>query len=220
MSDETQTVKTGLSSAQVYLLSVICLLIGITMGYLFRGSNAPKSAATSGSNAAGPLTGKMTQPSADDMKRMADKQVAPLLEKLKSDPKNTELLSQVAHYYMVANQFNDAAAYYEKVVPLKPTAENLTNLANAYYYAGSGEKAIDALKRALVVDPKYPDALYNLGMLEWQLNGDTKGAIASWEKLVKTNPNHPQVEEVKKMITRAKEHSKVAPGTKTDKPAM
>jgi cytochrome c-type biogenesis protein CcmH/NrfG len=57
-------------------------------------------------------------------------------------------------------------------------------------------------------------------MLKWQVRGDVKGAIASWEKLVKTNPNHPQVEQVKKMIARAKEHEKMPAGTKTDKPAM
>jgi cytochrome c-type biogenesis protein CcmH/NrfG len=76
------------------------------------------------------------------------------------------------------------------------------------------------LNRALQLDPKFASALFNLGMLKWQVQGDVKGAIASWEKLVKTNPNHPQVEQVKKMIARAKEHEKIPAGTKTDKPAM
>jgi len=216
MSDETQTVKKGLSSAQVYIMAVVCLLIGITTGYLVRGPNAPSTT----TNTAGALPANPAKPSDSDMKRMADKQVEPLLAKLKDDPKNVELLNQIAHFYMMAKQFNDAATYYGKIVPLKPSAENLTNLANAEYYAGEGDKAMETLKRALVVDPKYPDALYNMGMLKWQLKGDTEGAIACWEKLVKTNPDHPQVEQVKKMIARAKEHAKVAPGTKTDKPAM
>ena len=216
MSDETQTVKKSLSSVQVYTLSVVCLLIGITTGYLVRGSKAPATA----ENPASAIAPTQMKFSDADMKRMADKQVAPLLEKLKDDPKNVELLNKVAHYYMMAKQFKDAATYYGKVVPLKPSAENLTNLANAHYYAGSGAEAMDALRRALTVDPNYPDALYNMGMLKWQLKGDTEGAIAAWEKLVKANPNHPGIEQVKKMIARAKEHAKVAPVKDPEKPAM
>ena len=45
MSDDIQTVKTGWSSVQVYTLSAICLLVGVTMGYLFRGSTAPQAPA-------------------------------------------------------------------------------------------------------------------------------------------------------------------------------
>ena len=237
MSDENQTVqptvKTGWSSVQVYTLSAICLLIGVTMGYLFRGSNAPRTPASaasaavqeqmpSGNPAAGVPPGT-TQPTDDDMKRMADKQVAPLLDQLKSNPKDADTLAKVAHFYLVAKQFGDAATYYEQANAAKPNPETLTQLSIAYYYSGTPDapaKTIDALNRALKIDPNYANALFDLGMVKWQDQGDTKGAIALWEKLVKTNPNHPRRAEVEKMIAKAKEHEKIPPGTKTDKPAM
>ena len=222
MSNDTSTLK-GWRSVQVYALSAICLIIGITMGYLVRGSTSGRApsagpAATGGNPAAGIPVGS-SQPNVDDMKRMAEKQVAPLKEQLKSNPNDPELLAKIGHYYMVASQFKDAVPYYQKTVEIKPTAENWTNLGNAYYYAESPDKAIDALNQAIKLDPKSPDALYNLGVLKWQVQGDTKGAIQCWETLIKTNPNHPQLAQVKQMIAKAKEHANMPPGAKTDKPA-
>lgn len=225
MSDDIQTVKTGWSSVQVYTLSAICLLVGVTMGYLYRGSTAPtapsaSTTATVQTQTPGGGIDTSAPQSPEAMKRMADKQVAPLLEQLKSNPNDAETLAKVAHYYIVAGQFHDAVTYYEKSVAIKPTAETLTQLAGAYYYSGSTDKTVDALNRALQTDPKYPNALYDYGMLKWQVQGDAKGAIDYWQRLLKTNPNYPRRDEVEKLIARAKQHATMTPGTKTDKPAM
>jgi cytochrome c-type biogenesis protein CcmH/NrfG len=224
MSNDTPTLKSW-RSVQVYTLSAICLLIGVTMGYLVRGSTAGKTpstppAATGGGNPAAGIPLGSSAPNENDMKRMAEKQVAPLLAQLQNNPNDPELTAKIAHYYMVANQYNDAVVYYEKTVAVKPTPEYLTALANAYYFAGKPDKAMENLNRALKEDPNFADALFNVGVIKWQVQGDTQGAIASWEKLIKTNPKHPQLDEVRKMIAKAKQHEKVAPGTKTDKPAM
>jgi cytochrome c-type biogenesis protein CcmH/NrfG len=223
MTDDIQTAKTGWSSVQVYVLSAICLLIGITTGYLFRGStsqasSAPAPAAVQGQAPNSGLGNE--QPTPEAMKRMADKQVAPLLEQLKSDPNDPAILAKVAHYYVAAGQFNDAATYYEKAAAVKPSAQVLTDLSNAYYYGGSADKAMETLNRALKLDPNFADALYNLGMLKWRIQGDAKGAIACWEKVLHTKLDAPHRAQVEKMIARAKEHAKMSPGTKTDKPAM
>lgn len=227
MSDDIQSVKTGWSSVQVYTLSAICLLVGVTMGYLVRGSTAPKELSPAavqtqmpaGNPAAGIAPGT-TPPTPDDMKRMADKQVAPLLEQLKQNPNDIDTLTKVGHFYLVASQYGDAVPYYEKVTAARPTADAWTQLSIAYHYSGSDDKAIDALNRAVKLDPKYANALFDLGMLKWQVQGDTKGAIECWEELLKTNPNHPRRAEVEKMIAKAKEHANMPAGTKTDKPAM
>ena len=124
MSDNNQTVKTSWSSVQVYTLSAICLLIGVTMGYLFRGSTAPQAPSASTPAAvqtqtAGGIDASAPQ-SPEAMKRMAEKQVTPLLEQLKSNPNDADTLAQVAHYYIAAGQFTDAVTYYEKAVAIKP----------------------------------------------------------------------------------------------------
>jgi cytochrome c-type biogenesis protein CcmH/NrfG len=152
---------------------------------------------------------------------MADKQVAPLLDELKQNPNDTDTMIKVGGYYYAARQFADAAAYYEKAAAIKPTADVLTKLSNAQFYTGAGDKAIETLNQALKLDPKFANALYDLGMLKWQVQGDTKGAVASWEQLLKvTKPDNPIHATVEKMIAKVKEHEKMSAGKKTDKPAM
>lgn len=228
-TESNQIAKTGWSSVQVYTLSLVCLIVGVTVGYLFRGSTSPKAADASISSTAQPGTGGAgaLPPSAspdsvtpDALKRMTDKQVAPLLEQLKQNPNDVETLTKVAAYYFAGRQFEDSAKYYEMAANAKPSAEALTKLANAQYYGGSGDKAIETLNKALQLDPKFANALYNLGVIKWELKGDTKGAIASWETLLKTNPKHPGRAQVEKMIARAKEHDKLPAGKKGDKTPM
>jgi cytochrome c-type biogenesis protein CcmH/NrfG len=48
-------------------------------------------------------------PSLEEMKRMADKQVQPLQEKLKTDANNSDLLNQVGTVYRTTHQFDTAA---------------------------------------------------------------------------------------------------------------
>jgi cytochrome c-type biogenesis protein CcmH/NrfG len=235
MNDENKPVKTGWTSVQVYALSVLCLLVGLTVGYLFRGSAAPQSSSASapvvaqpqmgtadpmGGVQAGGLPPGVAQPGPEQLKTMADKKVASLLEELTKNPKDTDTMIKIGTFYLVARQLDDSTKYFQKAVDVKPTPDSLTKLANSQFYGGAGNKAIESLNRALQIDPKNANALYNLGMLKWQVQGDVQGAVACWEKLVKTNPKHPQIEQVKEMIARAKEHAKIPAGTKTDKPAM
>ncbi len=225
MSNDNQNVKTGWSSVQVYTLSAICLLMGVTIGYLFRGSTARKASAPAAVQAQMPagangMSGASAPPTPEAMKRMAEKQVAPLLDQLNKNPNDTDTLIKVGGYYSAAQQFDNAITYYQKAVNIKPTADVLTKLSIAQFYGGAGEKAIASLNQALQINPKYANALYDLGMMKWQVKGDMKGAIECWEKLLKVTPaNNPNRAAVEKMIARAKEHEKLS-GGKTDKPAM
>src|SRR5208283_2622484 len=97
MANETDAQPTAGSTwqaTQVYVMAVVCLLVGLVIGYLFRGSASPAPAAPvaqainpaqTGAAAAG-LGGHV--PSLEEMRQMADKTAAPLLEQLKSDPAN------------------------------------------------------------------------------------------------------------------------------------
>src|ERR1022692_371397 len=83
-------------TTQVYAMACICLVIGLALGYLFRGSasrSVPTFRATQTTALAGtPADAHPQMPSLEDMKRMADKKAEPLLAKLKSDPNNSNAL--------------------------------------------------------------------------------------------------------------------------------
>jgi hypothetical protein len=50
--------------------------------------------------------------------------------------------------------------------------------------------------------------MFDYGYILIQGKNDSKGAIDSWEKLVKTNPNFDQLDRVKQLIEAVKERSK------------
>jgi cytochrome c-type biogenesis protein CcmH/NrfG len=177
---------------QVYGMAVICLLVGLAIGYLFRGSQSAVSPAAGGNpvqQAAAPSGTGGGMPSLEDMKRMADAKAAPLLERLKTDPANSDLLIQVGNLYKATHQFKDAASYYDRA--LKVTPENVpirTELASCRYYTGDVDGAIEQLQQALHYDPKDANSLFNLGMIKWQAKQDSNGALAAWHELLKSNP--------------------------------
>jgi len=128
-------------------------------------------------------------PSLDEMKQMADSKAAPLLAKLKSDPNNTVLLDQVGAIYHSTHQFKQAASYYDKAVQVDPKNISLRiKLAISLYRSGDVDGAIAQLNRALSIDPKDANALFDLGMIKLQGKQDSKGALAAWQQLLKTNP--------------------------------
>ncbi len=179
---------------QVYAMAVISLVVGLAIGYLFRGLQSPPvlapppadSQASAQPNPHG-MGGKM--PSLEEMKQMADKKAAPLLEKLKSDPNNSDLLNQVGTIYERTHQFKEAADYYQKALQGDPKNVAIrTALASCLYYNGDVDGAISQLQQSLKYDPKDANSLFNLGMMKWQGKQDSKGAVAAWQQLLKSNP--------------------------------
>jgi cytochrome c-type biogenesis protein CcmH/NrfG len=178
-------------STQVYVMAAVCLVVGLAIGYLFRGSQSPAAmpaaANAQSSGAPGGMGGQM--PSLDQMKHMADKKAAPLLEKLKSDPTNVDLLKQVGNIYQSTHQFKDAAGYYDEALKVDPKNIPIrTQLASSLYYGGDVDGAISQLQTALQYDPKDANSLFNLGMIKWQGKQDGKGALVAWRELLKSNP--------------------------------
>jgi cytochrome c-type biogenesis protein CcmH/NrfG len=191
-------------SWQVYVMAAICLVVGVLAGYLVGGSAPAKAIPQAQSKA---TTGDAPQPmpSLDDMKRMADKQVEPLLAKLQTDPKNADLLNQVANVYRMTHQFKTAASYYQKSLEANPKNVGArTDLASCLYYQGDADGAIAQLEQSLTYDPKHAGTLFNLGMIQWKGKGDASGAIASWQKLLKLNPGYENKGAVEKLIASAR----------------
>ncbi len=195
MANETTTQPTAGSAwqaKQVYAMAVISLVVGLAIGYLFRGSQSPAAPAQPAANAqpaapAGAMGGHT--PSLEEMKQMADKKAAPLLEKLRGDPNNGDLLIQVGNIYKSTHQFKDAVGYYDKALQVDPKNVPIrTEMASCLYYDGDVDGAISQLQQALRYDPKDANSLFNLGMIKWQGEQDSKGAVAAWQQLLKSNP--------------------------------
>lgn len=212
----------GWTPTQGYVLAAVCLLIGIAGGYLTRGSSgqipmAPAPNAQPSTNAAaGP-----SQMTPQELQQALAQQLPPLQERLKSDPNNAELLADVGNMYFDARQYNQAAPYYTRVLKLQPgnTAVR-TDLGIAYWFLGDADRAIAEFQTALKTAPTQANTLFNLGVVQWQGKMDAEAALASWQKLLDTNPTFAGRDKVAQMMAQARQHLGVQPGTKTDKPAV
>ena len=209
---------TNWTSVQAYTLAVICLLLGIAGGWLIRGSQSPPMAAGADAASIGappPMdTGAGAQPATEQLKKIADAQAAPLLEKLKSSPNDAALLANVGNIYYDAQQYPAAIGYYQQSLKSQPADASVrTDMGTAYWYTGDADTALAELGKALQYEPNKANALFNLGIVKWQGKMDVEGAVAAWQKLLKTNPNYEGKEKVEQLIAQAKKHADVKPGT-------
>lgn len=216
------------TGTQAYVLAVICLLAGVAIGYLVRGSAsadvaaaapAQPTAAPAGMSGMPPgMGGMQQQPTPEQMKQMADTQAAPLIAQLKDNPNDWQAYYKIGNMYYDAQVYPEAVKYYEQSLKINPKATDVrTDMATAYHFMGDSDRAIREYDEVLKVDGKHANALFNEGMVKWQDKMDMKGAIASWKRLLETNPEYPKKAEVQNLISKAEEHLTMKPGTKTDK---
>jgi len=216
MPDTKNPSSQNWTSVQAYTLAVICLLVGVGGGWLFRGSQSPAVAAAGNSATDAPpvAMGAGAQPTPDQLRRMADVQAAPVLEKLKNDPDNADLLATVGNFYYDAQQYQPAIDYYQHALKSRRAdAAIRTDMATAYWYLGNADTAIEEFNKALTYEPQKPNTLFNLGIVKWQGKMDIDGALAAWQKLLDTNPNYEARDKVEQLMAQAKKHAGVKPGT-------
>jgi cytochrome c-type biogenesis protein CcmH/NrfG len=221
MAEQKSSTGGNWTGTQAYLLGLICLLVGVAAGYLVRGSAvSAHDAVPAQAQAATAMSGVQQQPTAEQLKHMADIQAAPLLDALKKDPNNAETLYKLGNIYYDTQQFPDAVKYYEQSLKINPNATDVrTDMATAYHFMGQADRAISEYDAVLKIDNKHANALFNEGMVKWQDKMDMNGAISAWKQLLKTNPDYPNKEKVENLIAKAEKHLSMKPGTKTDKPA-
>ena len=220
MTDRNRTPTERWTRERAFALAVVCLLAGIAGGWFIRASLAPSvtgSAKAAGLSAlAGNGAGLASQtPTPARLKEMADAQAAPLLDQLKSDPNNPELLTRIGNLYYDAQQYPVAVDYYGRALKAKPAdAAVRTDMGTAYWYMGNADMAIAEFNKALAYTPNNPNTLFNLGLVKWKGKMDSAGAIADWEKLLATSPNYEERDKVEQMMAEIKKQPAVTPEMK------
>jgi len=194
----------GWTGTQAYILAAFCLLLGVGLGYLFRGSASPASAQASTAQSS-----NFTQPSPDaQMQAGLAQAAAPLLAALNKDPNDYDSLVKLGNIYYDGKQYPSAITYYERALAIHPESPDVrTDMGTAYWYAGDADRAITAMQTSLKYRPGHPQTLFNLGWVRWQGKSDPKGAVEAWQELLKANPDYPQKDQIEQYIAKAKEHS-------------
>ena len=213
---------TAFTSVQAYTLAVITLVIGIAVGYFARGSaptttaavpenaqaamGSPQQGVGGGKMGPGQLPGSTPQQQGASPEMLA-KAAEPLLTQLKDNPNTANVMVQLGNLYYDGQSFPQAIEYYEKALKVQPNNPDVrTDLGTAYWYSGDPDKALANFEKSLAIRPNHPGTLFNVGIVEWQGKKDPKAAVVAWEKLLQTNPDYPQKDQVQMLIERAKMH--------------
>lgn len=212
------------TNVQAYTMAVITLVIGIAVGYFARGS-APGTAAATGpsqqaiapsamgdSAAMGPgqLPGSAPAQQAASPEMLA-KAAEPLMAKLQSNPNDVGTIIQLGNIYYDGQSYPDAIKYYQQALKINPNnADVETDMGTSYWYTGDADQALACFQKSLKLRPNHPGTLFNEGIVLWQGKKDPKAAVAVWEKLLQTNPNYEQKDQVQTLIERAKMHGEGA----------
>jgi tetratricopeptide (TPR) repeat protein len=134
--------------------------------------------------------------------------VGPLLEAVNRSPADYDALVKLGDLYYDGQQFPSAIPYYERALAIHPENPDVrTDLGTAYWYTGNADRALSEMETSLKYKPGHPQTLFNMGWVKWQGKADAKGAIEAWQKLLKTNPDYPQKQQVEQNIAKAKEHA-------------
>ena len=210
---KTTTVSVNWTTTQAFAVALISLLLGLAGGWFIRKSIVPAPAATTMTSPAAPavnpppasLNPLASMPTSDQLKKMADTQAAPLLESLKSDPSDPDLLTRIGNIYYDVKQYPEAIDYYQRSLKLQPAnADVRTDMATAYWYSGNADTALAEFNKVLTYQPNKANTLFNIGIVKWQSKKDAAGAIAVWQKLLDTNPNYEARDKVQQLIEQAK----------------
>src|SRR6266853_1113982 len=132
--------------------------------------------------------------------------VKELTAKIKQNPKDFESIVELGNLDFDQRNYDDAINLYKKALEIRPDALNVrTDMGTALFYQKRYDEAIATFKDSLRTNPDDAQTLFNLGVAMLHGKNDPQGALQYWEKLVETNPNHPQAAFVKEQIKKLKE---------------
>lgn len=106
-----------------------------------------------------------------------------------ANPDNFQNWISLGHLYYDTNQPEKAIGAYTKSLELHSGDANLlTDLGVMYRRTKQPEKAIEHFNLAMKKDPGHLPSRFNKGIVLMYDLGDTEGAIASWEEVLKIDP--------------------------------
>lgn len=146
-------------------------------------AQAPASAGGSGAQQAPPL----------DERRAAE-----LREEASKNAQSAAPRVQLGNLYFDAEQFGEAARWYEEALKLEPNDPNVsTDLGIAYYYQNQPDRALQQFEQSLKIDPKHTKTLLNIGVVRAWGKQDLDGAARAWERVIEVAPDSEEARRAK-----------------------
>lgn len=123
---------------QVGGVAVIVLLLGVLVGYLFHSSLSSGSAARVPNG---------NQTASSGMSHSSDNAVQPLLERLRSDPSDPDLLANIGDTYYDQHNYAKAVGYYQRYLAIKPQDVDVrTDAGTAIWYPATRREPFSSMR--------------------------------------------------------------------------
>lgn len=207
MPQGAQTLKGYVKTSNMYLIVLLTLSIGFLGGVLFSSYRmASLTPVSQGMPTPQGMPGNAPAANVPMTKDQSQTQAA-LIEATKATPDNVQAWTQLGHFYFDTGRHARAIEAYEKSLSLDPNRPDVwTDMGVMYRRTGKPEKAIESFERALSINSSHEVAMFNKGVVLMHDLNDKNAAIASWENLVKINPNAkaPNGQLIRNMVTELK----------------
>lgn len=186
---------------QVGVVVLAVLFLGILVGYLFR------SAGASGNT--GRAEGGNQTATASESSNQAGNAIQPLLERLRGDPNDPDLLASIGNAYYDQHDYDKAVGYYHRYLAINPQDVSVrTDMGTAIWYNGNPDEAVQQYETALRIQPDFANALFNTGIVKWQGKHDRWGALQSWQRLLTVHPDYPDRQKVEQLMQKVQAEMK------------
>ena len=130
---------------------------------------------------------------------------------LARDPKNVQAAISAANILYDAQWYAEAIPLYHQAFALNPSDINVsTDLGTALWYSGRPDEALAQYDKSLALNGAHAQTLFNIGIVKSEGKRDYAGAVASWEKLLATNPTSPDVVKVRGLIADAQKKAQAS----------
>ncbi len=203
MAGTSKTIKGYVKTENMILFLFIAIGIGFLGGVVF-------SAWRSGDEMAG-LTQSDPRAAAKPPMSMEKRQkLDALLKATQTTPDNVQAWTQLGHLYFDIGEPDKAIDAYVQSLELDSNRPDVwIDLGVMYRRAGDPNKAVQSFEQALSINQRHEIALFNLGVVQMHDLKDAKAALASWERLVKINPEAktPSGQLVKSLLAELKKNN-------------
>lgn len=136
--------------------------------------------------------------------------VAELMGKLQSNPNDVAVLFDLGNVYYQADDYKQAAEWYQKVIDIDATDEKgLVALGATSFNLGDLEKAETVWNKAAELYPTNPEVFYDLGFL-YMTTKRMPEMKAAWDKVVEIAPDSAFAKTVQSHVGSVKDEAKPA----------
>lgn len=159
-------------------------VFGLLVGWMIGTQQVPDPAPPAAVPAAQAAPGQSAAPPPLDQAR-----ASALEQQATAEPGNASVRIDLGNLYLDAEQFAEAAPWYEAALEINPdNADVTTDLGVTYFYQRQFDRALATFDRALALEPNHVKALLNQGIVRSMGKQDLVGAAESWEKVVSIAP--------------------------------